>query len=132
MIQIHFDRSGYICDLDTKDYKSMASTHSHLFTFQRKIKFIFFRKVSYKDVQYSSIQNSKKRSQRQNEQQHRFILTKENWKPHGWLMPVILPTPEEEIRRITVQSQPGQIVCMIPSVKYPKQSMAGVTQGAGP
>jgi hypothetical protein len=27
-----------------------------------------------------------------------------------WLMPVILPTPEAEIRRIVVRSQPRQIV----------------------
>jgi hypothetical protein len=32
---------------------------------------------------------------------------------HQWLMPVILDTQEAEIRKITVRSQPGQIVCEI-------------------
>jgi hypothetical protein len=34
-----------------------------------------------------------------------------------WLTPVILPTWEDEIRRITAQGQPWQIVCKIPSPK---------------
>jgi hypothetical protein len=30
---------------------------------------------------------------------------------HQWLTPIILATQEAEIRRIIVQSQPGQVVC---------------------
>jgi hypothetical protein len=36
-----------------------------------------------------------------------------------WLTPVILPTQEAEIRRITVQSQPGHIVQRDPILKKP-------------
>jgi hypothetical protein len=45
-----------------------------------------------------------------------------------------IPAPQEaEIRRITVQSQPGQIECDTQSRKNPAQKRAGgVTQGIGP
>jgi hypothetical protein len=36
-------------------------------------------------------------------------------------MPVILATQEAKNRRITVQSQPEQIVCVTLSQKYPSQ-----------
>jgi hypothetical protein len=52
---------------------------------------------------------------------------------HPWLTLVILATQEEQIRRITVQSQPGQIVCETLSQKNPSQKRAGgVAQGEGP
>jgi hypothetical protein len=31
---------------------------------------------------------------------------------HRWLIPIILSTQEAEIKRIVVQSQPGQTVCV--------------------
>jgi hypothetical protein len=40
-------------------------------------------------------------------------------------MPVILATQEAEIRRIAVQSQPGQIVHKTPSQKNTSQKRAG-------
>jgi hypothetical protein len=40
---------------------------------------------------------------------------------HWWLTTVILATQEAEIRRITVQSQPWQIVCKTLSRKNPSQ-----------
>jgi hypothetical protein len=42
-----------------------------------------------------------------------------------WLMLVILLTQETEIRRITVQSQPWQIVCEPLSGKKPKTQKGG-------
>jgi hypothetical protein len=48
-------------------------------------------------------------------------------------MPVILSTQEAEIRRIMVQSQPGQIVWETLSQKNPSQKRdGGVDQGVGP
>jgi hypothetical protein len=48
-------------------------------------------------------------------------------------MPVILATQEAEIRRIMVQSQPGQTVCNNLPQKKPSQKRAReVTQGVGP
>jgi hypothetical protein len=38
-----------------------------------------------------------------------------------WFIPVILATQEAEIRRISVRSQPGQIVHKTLSPKYPTQ-----------
>jgi hypothetical protein len=40
---------------------------------------------------------------------------------HQWLIPVILTTQEAEIRRITVQSQPRQMVHETLSQKNPSQ-----------
>jgi hypothetical protein len=44
---------------------------------------------------------------------------------HRWPTPVILATQEAEIRRITVHSQPRQIVLKTLSQKYPIQNRAG-------
>jgi hypothetical protein len=52
---------------------------------------------------------------------------------HRWLTPIILATQEAEIKRITVQSQPGQIVCETLSQKtLHKNRAGGVAQGEGP
>jgi hypothetical protein len=45
---------------------------------------------------------------------------------HQWLTPVILATQEAEVRRITVLSQPGQIVCKTLSQRNPSQRKRGV------
>jgi hypothetical protein len=51
----------------------------------------------------------------------------------GWLTPVILATQEAKIRRISVPSQPGQIVPEILFLKNPSQKRAGgMAQGVGP
>jgi hypothetical protein len=43
------------------------------------------------------------------------------YKLAGWFIPIILATQEAEIRRISVQSQPGQTVCKILSQRNPSQ-----------
>jgi hypothetical protein len=40
---------------------------------------------------------------------------------HWWLIPIILATQEAEIRRITVGSQPGEIIHKTLSRKNPSQ-----------
>jgi hypothetical protein len=52
-----------------------------------------------------------------------FLFSKKhlNLARHLWLTPVILATQEAEIRRITVQSQPRQIVLEILSRKNSSQ-----------
>jgi hypothetical protein len=48
---------------------------------------------------------------------------------HQWLTLIILAIQEEEIRRITAQGQPRQIVCKTLSPKYSTQKRTGrVTQ----
>jgi hypothetical protein len=50
-----------------------------------------------------------------------------------WLTPIILATQEAEIWRLTVPSQPLQIVHETLSQKHPSQRRAGrVAQGEGP
>jgi hypothetical protein len=44
---------------------------------------------------------------------------------HWWLMPVILATQEVEIRRITVGSEPKQIVGETLSQKHSSQKKGG-------
>jgi hypothetical protein len=47
-----------------------------------------------------------------------------------WFTPIILAIQEAEIRKIEVQSQPGQIVHKTLSSEYSTQNMAGgVAQG---
>jgi hypothetical protein len=48
-------------------------------------------------------------------------------------VPIILATQKAELRRITVQSQPGKIVCKTLSQQtLHKNRAGGVTQGKGP
>jgi hypothetical protein len=47
-------------------------------------------------------------------------------------MPIILATQEAEIRRITIGSQPGQIVLKTVSQKTHQKRAGRVAQGIGP
>jgi hypothetical protein len=53
------------------------------------------------------------------------VLKKDNLPGCQWLMPVILATQEAKIKRITVQSQPRQIVFETLSQKNTSQKEAG-------
>jgi hypothetical protein len=50
---------------------------------------------------------------------------------HLWLTPAILATLEAEIRRIVVQSQPGQILARSYLKKNHHKRAGGVAQGVG-
>jgi hypothetical protein len=63
-------------------------------------------------------------------QEHSHLCTRrlqrcEFWAGHGWLTLVILATQEAKIRRITVQSQPWQIVRDTLFQKHPTWKRAG-------
>jgi hypothetical protein len=55
----------------------------------------------------------------------KIIIGKKNEAGCWWLTPVILATHEAEIRRITVRSQPGQIVLETLFQKSLSQKRAG-------
>jgi hypothetical protein len=60
-------------------------------------------------------------------------LNKQKCAGHQWLTPAILVTQEEEIRKIMVQRQLGQIVCKTLSQKHLSQKRAGgLPQGRVP
>jgi hypothetical protein len=62
-----------------------------------------------------------------------FLFLKILLSTSQWLTPVLLATQEAEIRRISVQSQPGQIVHETLSRKNTLQKKAsGVAQVVGP
>jgi hypothetical protein len=54
--------------------------------------------------------HKKKKKKERKKEKESFNLKIKATAGHQWLMPVILATQEAEIRRITVQSQPWQIV----------------------
>jgi hypothetical protein len=49
---------------------------------------------------------------------HPSYVKSKNSTGHPWLMPVILASQKAEIRKISVQSKPEQIVCEALSQKY--------------
>jgi hypothetical protein len=50
-----------------------------------------------------------------------YIFQEFSYTGHQWIMPVILAIQEAEIRRITVERQPGQIVSETLSQKRKKK-----------
>jgi hypothetical protein len=64
---------------------------------------------------------------------HKILLLLLSFAGHQCLKPVVLAIWEAEIRRITVQNQPGKIIHKTLSRKNPPQKRAGgVVQEEGP
>jgi hypothetical protein len=67
------------------------------------------------------------------EKEWKEVVRSDSLARHRWLTPIILATQEAKIRRISVPSQPRQVVCETLSQKtLHKNRVGGVAQAEGP